>query len=74
MRDQFPYVSCEHYDFLWDKQMVKQFRQLWKQGLSIAEIANRFKRAPQEVLFLAIDQYDLRRIKKRAGGVWGKGI
>lgn len=66
------YVCCEHYDFLWTKQDTERFRETWKEGLSIAEIAKQFKRRPQEVLFLAIDQYDNKRIKPRDGGIWGR--
>ncbi len=66
-----PYVCCENFDFLWDRKDLPRFKEMWDDGLSIFEIAERFKRKPQEVLFLIMDQVDIRVIKQRTGGIWG---
>lgn len=65
------YICCEDYDFRWDKKQIPEFRELWNEGWSIFDIAKVFKRKPQEVLFLVIDQDDRKTIKKRPGGIWG---
>lgn len=66
------YICCENYEFLWDKKDISRFKEMWNDGLSIFEIAEDFNRKPREVLFLVIDQYDIKIIKRRPGGIWGK--
>jgi len=68
------YICCDAYDFRWDKKRyLPEFREMWKEGYSVYEMARYFKRKPEEVLFLIVDQYDMKAIQRRPGGIWGDG-
>jgi hypothetical protein len=67
----FQYVMCEHLDFGWPVHMLPVFRQWWDDGMSINEMAQKFRRRAEEVLLLAIDQLEHGWIKPRPGGIWG---
>lgn len=67
------YLACEEMDHTWDESEVLLFDQLWQAGVSVYEIAERFKRDPDEIALLAIDRAKKRFIQRRSGGAWGGG-
>ena len=66
-----PYIACEDYDFTWSKDEMKNFRQMWREGIPLREIAIRLRRHINEVAILVIDQAEKGYIKSRPGGVFG---
>jgi len=65
------YIACADMDFSWYRDEVKQFRQWWREGVSLDEMAERLNRDVDEVAILVIDQKRKRKIKNRPGGLWG---
>ncbi|MBW7453866.1 hypothetical protein ACFOLF_12355 [Paenibacillus sepulcri] len=68
------YLACEEMDHTWDESEVLLFDNLWQAGVSVYEIAECFKRDPDEIALLAIDRAKKRFIKRRSGGAWGGGF
>lgn len=66
------YLACEDMDFVWSDQQVALFDRMWEQGLSVWEIAEQFKRDPDDVAILAIDRARQEFIEPREGGAYGR--
>jgi hypothetical protein len=66
------YLALEELDFTWDEREIIQFETLWREGISLWDIAKSFGRDPDEVLILAVDRGRRGTIHKRAGGVFGE--
>ena len=62
------YIACEEMDFIWAESDLMMFRHLWNKGESILDIAAYFKRDPDEVGLLIIDQARQDLIKPRRDG------
>ncbi|MFJ2042201.1 helix-turn-helix domain containing protein [Paenibacillus taichungensis] len=65
------YIACEEINFIWQEKAVEEFREMWREGYSIHEMAEYFQRGTDEVMILAMDQSRHHHIKSRPGGVWG---
>ena len=65
------YIACEDYDFTWSDEEIKRFRQMWRQGISLPNMAVELGRHQNEVAILVIDQEDKGYIRQRPGGVFG---
>jgi hypothetical protein len=65
------YLAMEDADLVWDTREVKQFDEMWAEGIDITDIAKRFKRDPDEVLVLALDRARKGYINSRPGSIWG---
>lgn len=65
------YIACEEINFLWKERDVIEFREMWRKGYSIHQMAEYFQRGTDEVMILAMDQSRHRYIKSRPGGIWG---
>jgi len=63
------YIACEEMNFHWSAAEVMRFRHFWNTGESVTDIAEHFKRDPDEVGLLIIDQAKKDLIKPRKGGV-----
>ncbi|WP_245864465.1 hypothetical protein [Paenibacillus donghaensis] len=50
------YIACEELNFFWSKGELDYFEFLWKQGVSIGEIAKDLERNYAEVALLVIDR------------------
>ncbi|HFK1514991.1 TPA: hypothetical protein ACGXMA_000791 [Bacillus cereus] len=50
------YIMLEQFDHGWNNKQVNDFREMWKAGISVENIAKVFKRKPQEVILLVYDQ------------------
>ncbi|OXL83156.1 hypothetical protein BCV73_08750 [Paenibacillus sp. SSG-1] len=50
------YIALEEVDMIWDTDEVEDFRRLWRQGKTILEISRFFKRDPDEIALLIMDQ------------------
>jgi len=59
-------------NFFWSEKEVSDFDYLWNEGRTLKELANYFKRKPEEVLLLALDRGMLEKIKPRSGGLIGE--
>lgn len=66
------YTALEDLNFHWDYDQVKEFKQMWKKGFSIQEMAEYFGRPQEEVAVLILDRAMKDCIKPREGGLWGK--
>lgn len=66
------YIACEDCDFIWTGEELQRFRQLWRDGLHLLDIAKELKRHRNEVLILAVDQADRGYIKTRYGAIFGR--
>ena len=66
------YVACQELNFIWDLVDVIRFDQMWKDGLSIIEIAEKFDRDPDEIVILIIDRAQQFKIKSRENSVTQK--
>jgi hypothetical protein len=66
-------LDDEDLNFYWDEAEVELFDKLWKRRTNILDIADTFKRDPDEVMLLAIDRARKGFIKKRKGGIVGRG-
>lgn len=62
------YIACEEMNFFWTEADLMMFRHLWKKGESVEDIAEHFKRDPDEVGLLIIDQARQDLIKPRRDG------
>lgn len=65
------HIACEDLNFMWSLQEVNDFREMWKEGLCIVDIAEKLGREVDEVGILVIDQKRQRKIHKRLGGALG---
>ncbi len=65
------YIACDNFNFLWSREEVKAFRELWREGYSIQEMARYFKRQEEEIALLVLDQASKGNIEKRKGGLFG---
>lgn len=68
------YIVFDDFDlsFEWDRKEVREVDRLWAEGVSLMEIAKRFKRPHVEVLLLLIDRDMKGKIQPRKGVIWGK--
>lgn len=69
-----PYIVLEDLNMDWDKEDVKKFDYLWKEGRSIQEIAKRFKRQQDEIAVIILDRSRKGKISKRKNGILGEVI
>lgn len=67
------YTALEDLNFHWDHDQVKEFKQMWKKGFSIQDMAEYFERPEEEIAVLIIDRAMKESIKPRQGGIWGNG-
>lgn len=66
------YLALEGLDFVWSLAEVSEFRQMWRKGFSIYEIAEYFQREDvDEVALLVMCQMRKGRIRQRKGGLFG---
>ena len=65
------HIAMEDANFKWTHKQVKDFRYLWRSGMSIVHIADYFKRPQEEVVVLLLDQALRGRVKKRRNGLLG---
>lgn len=68
------YVMFLHDDINWGwtHDEIDTFTRLWKEGVSLWDIAKQLERDPDEVALLVIALRRDKRIKRRPGGIWGK--
>lgn len=62
----------EYADFEWSQQEVRDFRLLWRNDISLVDIAAYFKRTHEEVVVLIMDQALKGFIEARDSGIWSK--
>lgn len=56
----------------WDGEQVIKFRELWRKGKSIEEMAEELETNMLSVAILAMDQAEQNNIKPRRFGLFGK--
>lgn len=64
-------IACEELNYVWQPEKVREFREMWKGGEDIREIAKYLKRKPEEVAILVMDQAKRGNIQKRPTGIFG---
>lgn len=65
------YIMCEDFDFGWPIRHLSQFKQDWKQGLSLEKMAEKYNRRWEEVFMLIVDHLERGWIDNRPGGIYG---
>lgn len=65
------HVALENLNFLWDEAIINQVKEMWRDGVSLEDIAEKVNRDPDEVAILLIDQRRKNKIKLRTLGLWG---
>jgi hypothetical protein len=65
------YVALEDMNFIWDARDVEQFDHMWREGLSLIDIARALDRDPDEVALLVMDRARKGRVQSRRGGIFG---
>lgn len=67
------HIALINLNFAWTAKQVKNFRIWWQDGVSVEVIAKRFRRDPDEVAVLVMDQARVGAIEKRPCGAKGVG-
>ncbi|MGQ8856309.1 MULTISPECIES: helix-turn-helix domain containing protein [Bacillus] len=62
------YIALEEANFIWDERDIIRFREMWKQNMSLLEMAKALRRHQSEVALLVIDQADKYMIENRPIG------
>lgn len=63
------YVALEEANLVFDESEVIRFKEMWKDGQSIVEIAKELGRHQLEVAVLILDQADKNKIRSRPMGL-----
>jgi len=58
-------------NFAFSDQQLKEFKELWNEGISAENIAKQMKRTTLEIALLIIDRAELGIIKGRSSGLNG---
>lgn len=53
------YIALEEVNFIWNKDDIELFKNLWMQQLGIEEMANKLRRHQIEIATLLLDQFGL---------------
>lgn len=61
------YIACADWNFAWLPDELSTFRRLWRQGVSLLEIAERLGRPDYEVAILVMDMAERGEIGGRGG-------
>lgn len=65
------YILLENFNHGWSNQQINDFREMWKAGISVGNIAKVLKRNPQEVILLVYDQAEGNKVSPRSSGLEG---
>ncbi len=49
-------LACEEINFIWGREEIEDFHELWEGGFTLKQIASCLKRPFREVVALAVDQ------------------
>lgn len=63
------YIALEEANFIWDERDIIRFREMWKQDMSLPDMAKALRRHQSEVALLVIDQADKYMIENRPIGL-----
>lgn len=63
------YIALEEANLVFDESEVIQFKEMWKEGQSIVEIAKELGRHQLEIAVLILDQADKNKIQSRPMGL-----
>lgn len=65
-------IILESLDFSWTDADMQTFREMWRAGVSLIEIAEKLNRPTDEVALLVLHEAREGTIQPRAGGLWGE--
>ncbi|OIJ12684.1 hypothetical protein BKP37_12850 [Anaerobacillus alkalilacustris] len=65
-----PYIALSDVNMDWEHKDVEKFETLWKEGISLKEIARKLKRTHDEVGVIIMDRARKGKIKPRKNGIW----
>ncbi|PGD26788.1 helix-turn-helix domain containing protein [Bacillus pseudomycoides] len=63
------YIALEEANLVFDESEVIQFKEMWKEGHNIIEIAKQLGRHQLEIAVLILDQADKNKIQSRPIGL-----
>ncbi|MGG5780724.1 helix-turn-helix domain containing protein [Bacillus albus] len=63
------YIALEEANFIFDERDIIRFHEMWKQDMSLPEMAKVLRRHQSEVALLVIDQADKYMIENRPIGL-----
>lgn len=55
----------------WYESELLRFRELWEQGMGIADLAKEFRTNMKSIALVVMDQAEAGFIRQRAGGLFG---
>lgn len=58
-------------DLVFEENELKDFKEMWKAGISVENMAKKMKRHPSEIALLIFDHAERNLIKTRKQGVYG---
>lgn len=64
-------IILEDRKFIWEQNDLKTFREMWKRGDSIKNIARRFRCKEIDIALLVLDQAEKGNIEARKSGLMG---
>ncbi|MEH7342728.1 hypothetical protein V7122_02390 [Bacillus sp. JJ1532] len=62
-------IVCENLNYFWDEEELFDISSMWHEGNTVEEIAEYFKRDPDEVLIALIHLAREDKITRREGGL-----
>lgn len=65
------YIDLNDFELAWELKDVRKFDELWKKGLSLQQLAERFNRDLDEIAIHVIDRVRKGKIRKRENGYLG---
>lgn len=58
-------------NLLFSEEELRDFKELWKAGISVENMAKKLRRKPSEIVLLVFDHAERGLIKNRQQGVYG---
>lgn len=66
------YLAGQDWDFVWDERDVLEAEKMYKEGLSLWDMARAFSRHPIEMAILIMDRAEKGHIEPRKRGAFGR--
>lgn len=68
------YIVLQDMEFGYTPEEIEEFDELWNAGISLWDIAKRFKRDPDEMVLVVLDRIRKGALGKRKGGLFGDRV
>lgn len=58
-------------DLVFKENELADFKEMWKAGISVENMAKKMRRKPSEIILLVIDHAERNLVKNREQGIYG---